>query len=408
VTFRLGTSLRSVAPELTERRARRLMPDLGISRVTDITRLDRLGVPVYASVRPRGRTLRVHAGKGLAADEARVGALLEAVEYAVAEHESGLGADAVLSLGELVGLLPDGLRLIDFAPKVGMEVTPRRCVAAASCEDVATGARVLIPAELVFVPCPEGPEPALFDWSTNGLASGNSLDEATLHALLEVLERDAIALNSARDGSARIANDDLPAPFSAWAAEWRRFGVELVVRLVPNDFALPCFQAFLHEAASTDVNLAVGSSLHTDAGIALARAVCEAAQSRLTFIHGGRDDVTRFYAKYRPTGRQARQDGEARFVASLTDSSRNVEWREVPAALWDGAADPGAMLAELLAHLRSLGFGCVLRRRMEMGGSGIDLGEIHVVRVIVPRCEVVDRDEVRMGPRLMKRVLQRA
>jgi ribosomal protein S12 methylthiotransferase accessory factor len=287
-------------------------------------------------------------------------------------------------------------------------VTPRRCVAAASCEDVATGARVLIPAELVFVPCPEGPEPALFDWSTNGLASGNSLDEATLHALLEVLERDAIALNSARDGSARIANDDLPAPFSAWAAEWRRFGVELVVRLVPNDFALPCFQAFLHEAASTDVNLAVGSSLHTDAGIALARAVCEAAQSRLTFIHGGRDDVTRFYAKYRPTGRQARQDGEARFVASLTDSSRNVEWREVPAALWDGAADPGAMLAELLAHLRSLGFGCVLRRRMEMGGSGIDLGEIHVVRVIVPRCEVVDRDEVRMGPRLMKRVLQRA
>ena len=80
MTFRLGTSLRSVAPELTERRARQLMPALGISRVTDITRLDRLGLPVHASVRPRGRTLRVHAGKGMLVDEARVGALMEAVE----------------------------------------------------------------------------------------------------------------------------------------------------------------------------------------------------------------------------------------------------------------------------------------------------------------------------------------
>ena len=51
----------------------------------------------------------------------------------------------------------------------------------------------------------------------------------------------------------------------------------------------------------------------------------------------------------------------------------------------------------------------MLRRRMEMKGGGMDdLGEIHVVRVIVPRCEVVNRGEVRIGPRLMSRVLKHA
>jgi ribosomal protein S12 methylthiotransferase accessory factor len=331
---------------------------------------------------------------------------MEAVEYAVAEHESTLGADAVLSVGELVSQLPDGLRLIDFAPKLGMEITPARKVAVAACEDIATGRRVPVPAELVLVPCPDRPEPPLFDWSTNGLASGNSLEEATLHALLEVLERDAVAMNTARDASARIANDDLPAPFPAWAADWLPRGVELIVRLVPNDFGLPCFAAYLHEAASTDVNLAGGFGLHPDPGTALARAVCEAAQSRLTFIHGGRDDVTHFYAKYRRAGRQAREDEEQRFVAALADSTRSAAWRDVPRPACDDGDEPAAVLEALLARLRSLGFGCVLRRRMEIRGSAIDLGGIHVVRVIVPRCEVVDRGEVRVGPRLMARMLR--
>ena len=67
------------------RLARTLMSELGISRVMDITRMDRLGLPVFASVRPRGARLRVHAGKGIRPEEAEVGALMEAVEFAVAE-----------------------------------------------------------------------------------------------------------------------------------------------------------------------------------------------------------------------------------------------------------------------------------------------------------------------------------
>jgi len=86
-TVRLSSSLRTTPPEVTLARARAVAPSLGITRVTDITRLDRVGVPVYASIRPTAApgSLCVNAGKGLHPIEAEVGAYMEAIEFALAE-----------------------------------------------------------------------------------------------------------------------------------------------------------------------------------------------------------------------------------------------------------------------------------------------------------------------------------
>ena len=86
----LSSSLRPVSPEATLARAKRIAPPLGITRVTDITRLDRVGIPVYASIRPSATigSLCVNAGKGLHPIEAEVGAYMEAIELAVAEPEA--------------------------------------------------------------------------------------------------------------------------------------------------------------------------------------------------------------------------------------------------------------------------------------------------------------------------------
>jgi ribosomal protein S12 methylthiotransferase accessory factor len=83
----LSSSLRSAEPETTLARARRRAGPLGITRVTDITRLDRAGIPVYASIRPGAAagSLCVNAGKGLRPIEAEVGAYMEAIEFALAE-----------------------------------------------------------------------------------------------------------------------------------------------------------------------------------------------------------------------------------------------------------------------------------------------------------------------------------
>lgn len=405
-SLRLGTSFRSRDPDATFETARTLMPALGISRVTDTTRLDRLDVPVFASIRPRGRTLRVNAGKGVNAAEARVGALMEAIEYSVAERASEFGADEQSTIGELVARWQGAVLWIDLCPRLGIEVDLARPIGIAHCEDLASGKAVPVPAELVLVPAPDMQEPFHFGWSTNGLASGNSLDEATLHALFEVLERDALAMNKARDQSTPVAADSLPEPFAQWAHGWQRVGVELFVLEVPNAFGLPCFEAFLHEPASMDVNLTAGAGLHADARIALARAVCEAAQSRLSFIHGGRDDIVGFFAKYEARERAALGAAETQFVARLREQHRVRPFDELtlPAAL-GRSMDASSMLQQLLSRMASLGFKQVLRRRLDVDGGIVEAAGLHVVKVVVPRCENVANDARRMGARLLQRVL---
>src|SRR5262245_26256790 len=62
-----------------------LREQLGITRVADITGLDRMGVPVAAAYRPNSRSISVFQGKGLSVATARAAALMEAAEMFHAE-----------------------------------------------------------------------------------------------------------------------------------------------------------------------------------------------------------------------------------------------------------------------------------------------------------------------------------
>ena len=399
-SVRLSTSLRSRPATETADIAVRLMPMLGISDVTDVTPLDRLGLPVFFSNRPGGLTRRVHSGKGASLADAYVGALMEAVEFATAESASAVGADTWLPARMLVEQLPDGLDLADFAPRLGREARSDYCMPAVRCEDVAAGTQTLLPAELVLVPCPAHAGSPFFGWSTNGLASGNSLDEATLHALLEVLERDTIAMNLPRDESCLIDNADIPEPFKTLADDWQRLGIELIVRFVPNEFGLPCFEAGIHDGTSPDLKLARGRGLHLDRSVALSRAVCEAAQVRLTAMHGGRYDLP-------PVEPEQAGDGpnkSTRLLARLKDATRRIDFEEVPQEI---CLSVRSALKQTLARLAESGMTRVFRRRMHFGSGRGGLLGLHVVKVIVPRCESAVGSQVRMGPRLAARILAR-
>lgn len=396
------TSLRERAPDATFRAVRPLLAPLGIARVTEITRLDRLDLPVFAGVRPRGRVLRVHAGKGLSREDARVGAAMEALELAVAEIDSLRPADARCTLAELRSRWPDGLSAEALAPNFGLLPAEGEVLDAVACELLGAPGTVLIPAELVRLPAPDSHAPSAFAWSSNGLASGNSVDEATLHGMLEVLERDAIAMNTPRDASQWLVPASLPQPLAGMAEHWRRAGIELIVRYVPNEFGLPCFQAWVHEPASVDVNLARGSGMHLDRSIALARAVCEAAQSRLSTLHGGRDDVSVFFGKYdgMPTADRARL--ESALLERLRDRSRSIDFSQVPS--WP-ARSPSGALRSLRRRLASRGFVHVFRHRPDAGLEAMALRGLHVVKIVIARCEALTGSDVRLGPRLRNRVL---
>lgn len=399
--LRLGSSLRIRSADETLARAIAIAPALGISRVTDVTRMDRLGLPVFVSVRPRGLSLRVHAGKGLASVDACVGALMEAIEFAVAEPQrTSWRADRV-SLAQLEACWGGGFDLLDLGPHIGIAFDERTMFDAIACENLLGGPALPIPAERVFFPFDSPDHPDLLTTSTNGLASGNSIAEATLHGLLEVLERDAEAMNVADDKSRWIDPAELPPPFAQLARRWRAMGVDLAVRLLPNAFGLPCFEAVLHAQGSEDVNLSGGFGLHLERDIALARAVAEAAQARISHIHGGRDDLAERHERGERLGREGRRERDAEAVALKFDRSRRVHYDAVP----DFACDDGLdeVLDAVLHHLGELGFGQVLRHRFD-----IDLGGLEVVRVVVPRCEDFWLPCVHMGRRLRRLMLSDA
>lgn len=333
--------------------------------------------------------------------EACVGALMEALEYEAAERDSAAGPEGVLHLAAWEARLPDGLNMESFVPRLGVLRSPDTAVPVARCTDVASQRRVWVPAELVFMPGYEGDAQRLFGSSSNGLASGNSLAEATLHALLEVLERDALAMNRARDASERVGTEALPPPFTQWATSWLQRGVQLLVRHVPNEFGMPCFEAWLHEPGSLDVNLARGSGLHLDREIALSRAITEAAQSRLSLIHGGRDDITDFFSKYRRMSARALQAADARVLAVMEDKNREIAYTQVPTV---ACGSPSAALRWLLERLADRGFRHVLRRRITRGSETLAQRGLHVVKVVVPRCEHVGSGHARVGQRLMSRI----
>lgn len=394
----LGSSLRHCSAQATWDVAAPLMPALGIARVTDITRMDRLGLPVFASVRPRGRALCVHAGKGLQPAEARIGALMEALEFSAAEPQRSrwLGQDH--SVGALLDDWDGAFGWMDLAPRWGVPVSRDRLLRAVHCEDVAGGRGHWLPAELVFMPWDDPHGPTLFGWSSNGLASGNTLVEATLHGLLEVLERDALAMNLPGDQSCWLEPADYPAPFGALAQAWRAIGIELSVRQVPNAFGLPCFEALLaQDSRDQTVDLAEGSGLHLDAGIAFARAVCEAAQSRLSCIHGGRDDLTGFHDQLTSQGHRRDMRNTLAYREAF-DTSRCVRWQALPSWPVHGR-DLAQLLDGLLGHLAALGFGTVLRHRFDLPLAGLQ-----VVKIIVPGCQEADAPLDRVGRRLLERV----
>lgn len=398
--LKLGSSFRTQNAELSFEQARQVLGKLGISRVTDVTRLDRLGLPVHASIRPRGQVLRVHAGKGLTASESRIGAAMEAIEFAVADPATTPWQAESMNRDALESRWADGLRLADFPPRFGSTWTPKDPVPTVTCDELNTGRQLPLPAELIFFPFEPADAPVLFGSSTTGLASGNTLDEATLHGLFEVLERDAMSMNKADDRSQRVPSASLPPPFKAMAARWAAEGIALAVRHVPNEFGLPCFESFLHEPNETHVPLCAGSGLHIEPRIALARSICEAAQSRLSAIHGGRDDIDQTYAEQQAPARY-RAAVQAR-VARLFDTSPGFGFKSVPGATALRGSSIRATLSRVLTHLRSLGFKHVFRHRFD-----IDLGPLQVVKVVVPRCEDVEHGSERVGQRLTSKVVQR-
>ncbi len=379
-SFRHGTH-RVVSPEETLARVRRLMPVLGITRIANVTGLDTIGIPVVMVTRPNSRSLAVSQGKGLTLDAAKASGLMESVEGYHAEHVTlplKLATYNELRFREAV---------VDVAglPRLSVSLFHENWrMLWVEGVDITRGRPVWLPFDLVHtdftLPLPTGS--GAFLMSSNGLASGNHVLEATLHGLCEVVERDATALWHASGHRAQARTRlDLGSVTDEACQEvlekYVRAGVSVGVWETTSDVGVPAFTCSIIDREpepQRPVAVASGMGCHPSREVALLRALTEAAQSRLTRISGARDDLHR-------KAYEAARDGVAA-------ERLRTRLREEPSArdFQDAPSQDGATLEEDLAWVVGRLGAAGLSQVVAVDLTKPELG-VPVVRVVVPGLE---------------------
>src|SRR4051812_19172250 len=77
---------RTTSPTETVARMKTWMGLMGITRIANLTGLDRIGIPVVAVYRPNARSVAVSQGKGVTLAAAQASGLMESIEAYHAEN----------------------------------------------------------------------------------------------------------------------------------------------------------------------------------------------------------------------------------------------------------------------------------------------------------------------------------
>jgi ribosomal protein S12 methylthiotransferase accessory factor len=397
--FRMTSSLRKASLSDTLAHARALAGQFGITRVTNTTWLDKIGIPVFASIRPDAveGSLCVSAGKGMHAAEAQVGAYMEAIEFAIAEYRNR-NIEVFLStprnVAAQVGFDYD---FVDFCPILGAPIDPDGSLVCVHAQDIASGKIFAVPAELIFSPFNENQGQRIFGTSTNGLSSGNTVDEASVHGIAEIVERDVQAFNFMKNTSRLVRRDCAVETLDPLFNRVEQAGLSAVVRYTPSVIGLPYFQGFILEPSdSAPIAISCGSGLHLCRDIAAVRGLAEAAQSRLSYIHGGRDDLIERFQYFSTDGREAELDAVARLRRDINNTRESRTYSSIEDANPEIHSIESALEC-LLRRLRSNGFSQVLRVVLSKNDS-----PLAVVKIVIPGMESFQPALKRAGPRLSR------
>lgn len=376
------------------------MARFGITRVARHTGLDDVGIPVWCAYTPNSRSIVIAQGKGLTDVDAKVSTVMEALERAVAgepfvDRVRG-SASGLRAMGHEIDRL-DCLIAI-HKPELG----PDEETDWVAGIDLLTGEQIYIPFEAVVL---DRTRDARYWMSSDGLASGNNLEEAIFHGVLERIERDAHVLWQVGAEADRYAGCVDPCGFQERALNELAGKIEasgLALRLfdITSDIAIPCFTAMLgpgdcvpdprRRHGGRDIRLAEvtgGTGAHPSPVRAAIRAVTEAAQSRLTYISGARDDIS-----------------PATFTRSLPPLLRRA-FEAVPGSPRPAPEHRPGDLAQMLQHvleaLRTKGIGSVIAVRLSE-----DTLPFSVVKVVIPALENPEGERARqLGTRALARAI---
>ncbi|HXT83658.1 MAG TPA: YcaO-like family protein, partial [Verrucomicrobiae bacterium] len=208
-----------------------------------------------------------------------------------------------------------------------------------------------------FIPKTPSVNPYAF-YHTNGLASGNVIEEAICHALCEVIERDSTSISELVTSAFQfhilktMENSFIQNGVKVKTIESKKFiddngifpDVDLIdqtnehikdllnrfnecqiglnIKNITSNLEIPTFVASSVEWVNHDYGYLVeGHGTHPDSRIALIRAITEVAQSRAANIQGSRDDLRKMKYDF--------EDSDDKRSWQFMKSTFNVKFSEI-------------------------------------------------------------------------------
>jgi ribosomal protein S12 methylthiotransferase accessory factor len=415
--------------------------EIGITRISDITFMDRLYIPNYSTTLPGTDDIFwVYGGKGTTRAQAKVSALMESIE----RYSSMPSINPRTTINDSYLHLSDSFDKVLHPAEVIEPVNPNYNEGSTLDfligYDLLNDEEILVPAGIAYYRYfPKHPTVSIFQCShTNGLASGTVLEEAICHALCEVIERDAVSIadlcascipynivekigESFEEADCLdshlldsigakfvdeptiypdIEIDEVTREFPPIKNLLRKFsdaGIPLMIKnITQKDIHIPTIAASSIDWITHDYGLfAKGYGTHLDSRVALVRAITELAQTRAANIQGARDDLKRI--QYKDNDEIYKRKWQFMTSSSLTGQNHQqnvINFSKIGTYV---SKDILSDINFILAVLKEAG----IRRAIIVNLTNPDIG-IPVVRAIVPGLETFEVTHSVMGSRAKK------
>lgn len=377
---------RTSSPQETWKRIQPYFKAIALTRVANITGLDRIGIPVTLSIRPNSHSVVTSSGKGITLDAAMVSAAMESLELFCAETV------------ELPQIKLPYTQLADKYSVIALDNLPLRENSLFNINrpeqwclgwDIVHQHEVAVPIQAVSMNYnkywyKDFDSLGSFDMGSNGLASGNHFLEAVTSALYELIERDAVScqLEACLQGYGipggyqmpRVRLETIANPVvSELLAKFEAPQIVPIVFDCTVDTEVPVYRAFLYDSSGRGPS-SHGYGAHLDPELAMVRALTEAAQIRAILISGARDDIFfQYYTALRIKGNGGNQ------ALNLESNSPTVDARTLKS---QATATFEQDIAILLEKLKRVGLEQVILCDLTPPEW-----DISVVRIIVPGLE---------------------
>ena len=373
----------------------------GITRITEITHLDRVKIPVFSSIRPTAQSggVSVYAGKGATVEQARASAMMEGFErYSAEKQDIDQEKISISAYNENKNdsvLNPRDLLLPKSFENQNIEMQKLEWIEA---EEIISESPILVPANAVFHPYIPNREikpcaMAMFKGNTNGLASGNVIEEAVLHGIFEVVERDAWSIfeltkrNKKQIDLDTIENDTVRELVEKFTSQ----GIKIKLMDITADLKIPTIVASADDTVLKDAALlTLGVGTHLNPEIAAIRALSEVAQSRATQIHGTREDTVRADFMRKAGYENMKRTNKDYFV----EEDEKINLSDIENKI------TGSIKKDIevsIEEVQKAGLDKVIYYDLTREEIGVN-----VARVIIPKAELYCLDEERLGNRALE------